>query len=57
MIISFNFLLEAINIPSKNNDNIISLFTEAYLRDNSKLNVEFGKGDIKKVCRLVLKYK
>jgi hypothetical protein len=55
VIISFNFLLEAINIPSKNNDNIISLFTEAYLRDNSKLNVEFGKGEIKKVCRLVLK--
>ena len=55
IIISFNFLLEALNIPSKNNDNIISLFTEAYLRDNKKLNFEIEKDDIKKVCRLVLK--
>ena len=55
IIISFNFLLEAINIPSKNNDNIISLFTEAYLRDNKNLNFEIEKDDIKKVCRLVLK--
>ena len=55
VIISFNFLLEAINIPLKNNDNIISLFTEAYLKDNTKLNAEIGKEDIKKVCKLVLK--
>ena len=55
VIISFNFLLDALNIPSKNNDNIISLFTEAYLRDNKKLYSEIGKADIKKVCRLVLK--
>ena len=55
VIISFNFLLEALNIPSKNNDAIISLFTEAYLRDNTKLNSEIGKADIKKVCGLVLK--
>ena len=55
IIISFNFLLETLNIPSKNNDNIISLFTEAYLRDNKNLNLEIEKDDIKKVCRLVLK--
>ena len=47
--------METLNIPSKNNDNIISLFTEAYLRDNKNLNLEIEKDDIKKVCRLVLK--
>ena len=55
VIISFNFLLEALNIPSKNNDIIISLFTVAYLKDNKKLNIDVGKADIKKVCGLVLK--
>ena len=55
VIISFNFLLEALNIPSKNNGVIISLFTEAYLKDNKKLNIDVGKADIKKVCGLVLK--
>ena len=55
VIISFNFLLEVLNIPSKKNEDIISLFTEAYLRDNKKLNVDIGKADIKKVCGLVLK--
>ena len=55
IIISFNFLLDALNIPSKNNDDIISLFREAYFKDNKNLNAEIGKEDIKEVCGLVIK--
>ena len=54
LIISFNFLLESLNIPSNNNDDIISLFTEAYIKDN-KLNPENEKDNLKKICGLVLK--
>ena len=58
IIISFNFLLETISIPSKNNNDFISLFTEAYIRDNKEIlakNKEMGKTEIKKICGLVLK--
>ena len=57
VIISFNFLLETLSIPTKNNDDLISLFTEAYIRDNKNLikNEEMGKNEIKKICGLVLK--
>ena len=57
VIISFNFLLETLSIPSKNNDDLISLFTEAYIKDNKNLikNEEMGKNEIKKICGLVLK--
>jgi len=57
VIISFNFLLETLSIPSKNNDDLISLFAEAYIKDNKSLikNEEMGKNEIKKICGLVLK--
>ena len=58
IIISFNFVLETISIPSKNNNDFISLFTEAYIRDNKEIvtkNKEMGKAEIKKICGLVLK--
>ena len=57
VIISFNFLLETLSIPTKNNDDLISLFTEAYIKDNKNLikNEEMGKNEIKKICGLVLK--
>ena len=57
VITSFNFLLETITIPSKNNNDLISLFTEAYINDNKKMikNAEMGKNEIKKICGLVLK--
>ena len=57
IIISFNFLLETISIPSKNNDDFISLFVEAYIRDNREMlkkNPEMGK-EIKNICGLILK--
>ena len=47
--------MEALSIPSKNNDEIISLFTEAYIKDNKKHIPDIEKADIKKVCGLVLK--
>jgi len=59
IIISFNFLLETLSIPSKSNcDNLISLFSDAYIRDNKEIiskNEEMGKPEIKKICGLVLK--
>ena len=57
IIISFNFLLETISIPSKNNDDFISFFIEAYIRDNREMlkkNPEMGK-EIKNICGLILK--
>ena len=59
IIISFNFLLETLSIPSKSNcNNLISLFSEAYIRDNIDIaskSEEMGKPEIKKICGLVLK--
>ena len=58
LIISFNFLLETIAIPLKNNNVIISLFTEAYIRDNQDIiakKEEIGKTEIKNICYLILK--
>ena len=58
IIVSFNFLLETISIPSNNNDNVISLFAEAFIKDNRdvvKKNLEIGKNEIKNICGLILK--
>ena len=58
IIVSFNFLLDTIFIPSKNNDDIISLFAEAFIRDNHEMvkkNPEMSKNEIKNICGLILK--
>ena len=58
IIVSFNFLLETIYIPLKNNDDIISLFSEAFIRDNREIvkkNPEMSKNEIKNICGLILK--
>ena len=42
----------------KNNNVIISLFTEAYIKDNQDIiakKEEIGKAEIKNICYLILK--
>ena len=58
IIVSFNFLLETIFIPSKNNNAIISLFADAFIRDNPEMvkkDTEISKNEIKNICGLILK--